>query len=88
MAGCWKKVYYRVSDYSTYYFWLQLIVNSSMVVVSLIAFYTIGQFKVMDENNSEVNFGTGEIVRGIYFTNLFLLMVGVSQTYVGMHAVG
>ena len=87
--SCWTKLYYRVSDYSNYYFWLQLIVNASMIGVSIVTFLLMGKFKVTDENLKEFELGaeTQMVSKGSRFTLIFIAMMAISQFYVGVHAV-
>ena len=86
--GFWAKVYYAISDRSTYYFWLQLVGNFGLIVVTVVNFVVFGKFEVQNGQQQVVTTGIEEIRRGTEFTGIFVLLLASSQFYIGVMAVG
>ena len=85
--GFWSKIYYAVSDRSTYYFWLQLIGNFALIIISVVNFVAFGKFEVQNGEQQVVTNGIEEIQRGTEFTGIFVLLLAASQFYIGVMAV-
>lgn len=90
MAGFWTRLYYRVSDESTKYFWILLVTNAILIFVSFFMFYVFGTIKIvgegekpLDENDSSYY----EIKRGVFFMAIQMMFMAASQLYIGIHSV-
>lgn len=91
MAGFWTRVYYRVSDRSTMFFWILLITNASAILTSIVVFLLCGSIKIVDQNENELEPTDPcyqEIKRGMAFMALLIVLLSLSQSYIGVHSVG
>lgn len=90
MAGFWTRLYYRVSDESTKYFWILLVSNAILVFVSIIMFYVFGTIKIVGENEEELDRNDEswhEIKRGVFFMAMLMIFLALTQLYIGIHSV-
>ena len=91
MAGFWTRLYYKVSDESTKYFWILLITNAVAIIISVVLFAILGHVEYINditgEPLSEESTQYYEMRRGTFFMFLLILFSSISQLYIGIHSV-
>lgn len=86
--GFWKRMFYKISDQSLFYFRVQLLANAVLLVLGTGALYILAKFEVHNDAGQMVEEGKtyNEIIRANLFTGVFVMMFTISQFIIGLAA--